>query len=230
MTVYAQLPWPFPVSNQQGTVTGSVGEYRFTSGQHRFHQGVDLTNGGNYAVHAISAGTVRWNGDETPERSAVTVTTGTQDIVYYHIYPVSGIADGTIKTISANDKIGDMIVRTTPYWPTHVHLQEQTTNFLHDKLFPYVDRGVPYFATTHIPNGVAFYKNGLLKTTSDADLNNLLLNQALTISGTPYTLLYNKVDIVAHVIDPWVFPNGGTCCRTARSILRHWEFQFQLFL
>lgn len=208
--VYAQLPWPFPVSNQQGTVTGSVGEYRFTRGQNRFHQGVDLTNGGNYAVHAISAGTVRWNGDETPEQSAVTVTTAGQDIVYYHIYPISGIADGTKQTVLANEKIGDMIVRANPSWPTHVHLEEQTTNFLHDKLFPYVDRGVPYFATTHIPNGVAFYRNGLLKTTSDTDLNNLLLSQTSTVSGTPFTSLYNKVDIVAHVIDPWVFPNGGT--------------------
>lgn len=208
-SLFAQLNWPFPVPNQQATVAGSVGEYRFTApNTHRFHQGVDLTNGTNHAVHAILAGTVQWNGQTAARTSKITITPpgGGISISYVHVLPIAGIQDRTITQVSGGDYIGEMIVEAG--WRTHVHLESPTENFLNHNLSPYVDLARPYFSNDIIPNGVAFYQNGLLKSTPTTDLDNLLLDQTANISGTSYTLLYNKVDIVTQAIDPWVNSDG----------------------
>jgi len=205
---YAQYQWPFPISNQQAEVAGSVGEYRYTrrTDTHRFHQGVDLTNGNNHAVHALNSGSVSWNGYESAARSAVIVVSQSgEEVRYFHVRPRPEIKNRTMTQVGVGDYIGEMIEETD--WPTHLHLEEETTNFLDHNLNPYEDNGQPYFSTTSIPNAVAFYRNGLVKTT--ADFAALELNQQVAFDGSQHTLLYEKIDIVAHAIDPRVSSTGA---------------------
>jgi PKD repeat protein len=198
---YSQYQWPFPNPSQQALVFGSVGEYRDT-GTPRFHQGVDLSNGTNYAVHAINSGTVDTNG-LTGALGVITVTSsdGTE-ISYIHTDALPGIGR-TITTVSIGDQIGTMGVQTN----IHLHLESDNINFLDHNLNPYVDNAPPYFSSTTIPNGVAFYRNGLLKTTTNAAT--LLLNSTVNITGNDHAIIYSKVDIVAHVIDPRTNSNGS---------------------
>ncbi len=205
---YAQYQWPFPISNQQGAVAGSVGEYRYTSrtDTHRFHQGVDLTNGTNHAIHSINAGNVSWNGLESAATSAVIVVSRSgEEVRYFHVRPRLEIKNGAITQVAIGDYIGEMIEAND--WPTHVHLEEETTNFLDHNLNPYEDNAPPYFPTTIIPNAVAFYRNGLVKTTTNFAA--LELNQQIAFDGSQHTLLYEKIDIVAHAIDPRVSSSGA---------------------
>lgn len=201
--IYGQVQWPFPVSNQQATVTGSVGEYRNTnnSGTIRFHKGVDLTNGTNYAVHAVNGGIVSWNNETGAGASIVTVGS----FNYIHILPKLSIRNGTLTHVSVGEYLGDMIVEAS--WSTHLHMEEARTNFLDHNLNPYVDRSPPYFVTSSIPDGIAFYRNGLDKNTPNPAT--LLLNQTVEIDDEDYKLVYEKVDIVAHVIDERVNSNGS---------------------
>jgi hypothetical protein len=197
---FSQLQWPFPSSNQQATVTGSVGEYRFTagSGLHRFHQGVDLTNGAERSIHSINAGTVIWNQVSTASGSIITVTSiDGRQFNYIHIMPRSEIVNGTMTQVAIGDYLGEMIVATD--WPTHLHLEEETTNFLNNNLYPYIDNSGPRFSIDHIPNAISFYRNGLLKTTSDP--SDFQLDQEVAINNIDHTIVYGKIDIVAHAID-----------------------------
>ncbi len=196
--------WPFPNPTQQSVVTGSVGEYRQTPGTtvRRFHQGVDLVDGGNYAVHAINSGSVAYNGKTGSQGVVTIISTDGTAIRYIHTDALPGIGT-SITTVEIGTQIGTMGVQAS----RHLHLESDNINFLHRNLYPYIDRAIPYFSTTSIPNGVAFYRNGLLKTTTNT--NNLLLNSTVNFVGTDHAILYDKVDIVAHVIDSRTNSDGS---------------------
>jgi PKD repeat protein len=199
----AQYQWPFPNPTTQAEVVGSVGEIRdLDVNDPRFHKGVDLTNGTNYVVHAINTGAVTWN-EGIGMGSSITVTSANGvAIVYWHVDPTGGV--GTTKTyVSIGDQLGTMGGSSSQ----HVHLESNDINFLDNNLTPYVDRAPPFFVTTHLPNGVAFYQNGLLRNTVNHTA--LLLDQQATINGVGNTKVYNKVDIVAHAGDSRTGSDGN---------------------
>lgn len=84
LCLYSQSPyqWPFPNPNQQGSVIGSVGEFRGSNEEPRFHQGLDLINGSNYAVHTINEGIVTWN-QRSGVASIITITSNTGTSIRY---------------------------------------------------------------------------------------------------------------------------------------------------
>ncbi|MTI19805.1 PKD domain-containing protein, partial [Fulvivirga sp. RKSG066] len=91
----------------------------------------------------------------------------------------------------------------------HLHLQENNTVFAHDNLNPYIDAdtGIPVFIDTYIESGVQFYQNGLRHNTlNHAELN---LTDQQNINNVSYTIIYDKIDIVAHAIDPHVLTDGS---------------------
>lgn len=202
--VSSQTNWPFANGHQQAKITGTIGEYRYTSSTstHRFHKGVDITNGSDYEVYAINSGAVIfYNGGGNWNGWSSYVKVG--NVYYYHIKPINNIINYTITNVNVGDKIGDMITTI----PVHVHLQEYNTNYLNNELNPYVDNVTPYFFDGYITNGYAFYKNGLIKTTTN--YQNLLLNQTITLNSISHVLIYGKIDIVAHVKEPRVNSDGS---------------------
>ena len=86
----AQYQWPFPTANQQGRVSGTIGEFRNSDGANRWHKGVDLTNGTNYAVHSINAGSIVIGGNGVDTYVQITSPTGLA-IRYFHIAATSAI-------------------------------------------------------------------------------------------------------------------------------------------
>ncbi|MEO9964170.1 MAG: PKD domain-containing protein [Reichenbachiella sp.] len=214
VTVFAQIPWPFPNSLTQGRVTGTIGEIR---GAHRFHRGNDLKADDldeintEKSVHAIENGNVKViyinniysNGVITenvePYTSYIRVGEGQDllddDIYYYHIYPIDGLEIGA--AIAVGDHIGEMY---TDGIEAHLHLQTKNTNYL-SELIPYVDNHIPEFDDTYLNtfDGVEFYRNGIIKTTTNQA--NFLLNDRVQIDNTEYLMLYDKIDIAAHIKD-----------------------------
>lgn len=203
---FTQINWPTPTPSQQARIAGSMGEYRYSSktARHRFHKGIDITNNGELSVHSVNSGRVYYeNGDDKWNAWTTYIQVG--DIYYYHVKPKESIINGTVTTVNAGDYIGEMM-ETDGIRP-HVHLQQAGTNFLNRLLNPYNDAYTPLFVTTSIPNGVALYRNGLLKTTTTPA--NLILNQQVNINNVNYTVVYDKVDIVAHVVDQQTSSNGA---------------------
>ena len=86
----SQYQWPFPTANQQGRVSGTIGEFRNSDGANRWHKGVDLTNGTNYAVHSINAGSIVIGGNGVDTYVQITSPTGLA-IRYFHIAATSAI-------------------------------------------------------------------------------------------------------------------------------------------
>jgi len=204
LCIEAQVNWPFANPNQQASVVGSLGEYRWSrrTGD-RFHLGVDLTNGNSYDVYAINSGNVIYNnGGNNWDAWSSYVKVG--NVIYYHIKPVPDIINHVVTYVNSGDYIGDMLNNNNIH--PHVHLQENNTNYLNHNLQPYVDSAAPYFDSTHINNGVQLYRNGLLKSTTN--YNNLLLNQHMAVNGIQYCKIYNKIDIAAHIVDARVDNHG----------------------
>ena len=199
--LFSQINWPFPNSTQQANVIGSVGEYRYSSisQEHRFHKGIDITNGTEYSIHALNSGNITYAATGSATDSYVRVGT----VYYWHVEPKQLIIDGTVTSANTGDYLGEIMTNTSG---PHLHLQEANTNYLNNTLSPYIDSSTPTFATNYIDNGVAFYQNGLLATTTNHA--NLLLTEQVNLNGTNYKILYNKVDIVAHIIDQRTNSNG----------------------
>jgi murein DD-endopeptidase MepM/ murein hydrolase activator NlpD len=111
--LHSQNPyqWPFPIPNQQGAIIGSVGEFRGSDANPRFHQGVDLTNGSNYAVHSINAGVVTWNGISGVNAIITVTSTNGTSIRYIHTDPLPGIVGSSV---ALGGQIGNMAVVRDP--------------------------------------------------------------------------------------------------------------------
>ena len=201
--VVSQVDWPFPTSNQQAHVAGSIGEYRYTAtgSQHRFHKGVDLTNGAELSIHSINTGIIDYN-NGGGNWNAWTSWVSVGNVFYYHMKPCDEIINGTLLEVTeVGTYLGELL--SGDGISEHLHLQEGdgSRNYLNNALSPYIDNSVPFFCDDYITinNGVAFYQNGLTKNRTD--YANLLLNDRVNIEGTEYTKLYNKIDIAAHVKD-----------------------------
>lgn len=195
----AQLQWPFVNSGIQAKITGSTGEFRQSNGgPRRFHKGIDVTNGNDLSVHSINSGVITYSNTGSAWDSYVRVGS----TYYYHILASSNILSGTKTTANIGDYLGEMI---TANIDEHLHLQENNTNFLDNNIFPFIDNSIIEFRTNFITDGATFYRNGITH-------NNLTLEftQSVNIQGNEYTMLYNKVDIVAHANDFKVWPNGSS--------------------
>lgn len=197
--------WPVYPTNAQGNIAGTVGEYRPI----RFHMGVDITSSSVNAsfyhnVYAINSGLVT----VVPSGNNSYLQIGT--IQYIHVEPAGAVLAaynaGRNAYVNVGDLIGTMVIQTN----IHLHLQEATTNFIAQHLSPFIDNAAPTFSSNYITNGVRFYRNSIVRSTPVANLPNLLLNQTQIINGTQHTILYNKVDIAVHAIEPQTSSNGAS--------------------
>jgi PKD repeat protein len=170
----SQVAWPLSQFNEQHAVVGSVGEYRNTN---RFHRGTDISGTGN--VYAINSGEVTDITDEGTNNETVWVG----NIAYVHVVHSIGIKKG--KTVTA----GVTVLGTV--YSNHVHIQQNNFNFLSHGLSPYVDNISP------VINYVEFRQNG-----ADLYTATTLYNKVVTINDVDYTMLYDKVDIIADAKDP----------------------------
>gem|GEM_PF-1761017 len=193
------IQWPVSPTNSQGNITGTVGEYRPI----RFHMGVDIT-GNNRIIYAINAGTVTTGGTGNNRYLLC------DDVYYYHVLPNQAVSDaidaGQPLRVNIGDEIGTMLSQNS----IHVHLENSTINYKAQHLSPYIDNVAPYFSANFITNGIQFYRNPLLRTTPIASLPNLVLNQQVTVAGVQHTLLYGKVDIAVHAIEPQTLSSGAS--------------------
>ena len=203
----AQVDWPFEDEDTQATIVGSIGEPRATGGVlARFHKGVDITNGTDYNIYAINAGTVTFfNSGGNWSQGSSYIRIG--DVYYYHCRPsASIIQDGSgNSTVEAGDFIGTMITSGS----IHVHLQENNTNYLNSNLDPFVDNHAPILNLTRFNNGYRIYRNGLTYNSTQTEQNNLELTQTVDIEGESFRTLFSKIDISADVEDRRTTPTGG---------------------
>ncbi|OGT33816.1 MAG: hypothetical protein A2W28_12730 [Gammaproteobacteria bacterium RBG_16_51_14] len=121
--------WPVAPTTNQHSITGTIGETRFTAGNPRYHQGTDITDGTN--VFAVNAGNVDQINAAGFWDSFVRIGT----TYYYHISATVPV--GT--AVNVGDQIGTMRLDG----PVHVHLQRGGTNFLAGVLNPFVDNTNP---------------------------------------------------------------------------------------
>lgn len=131
LAALAQWPVRVDATHPQGNVFGTVGEYRppynsnvyingqlyYAAGEHRYHNGTDLSGTGSNEVFAVNAGTVSriessgWN-----RRIFVTSPNGSVTI-YWHTLEADGIERGA--TVRVGDKLGIHADGGT----IHLHLQ-----------------------------------------------------------------------------------------------------------
>ena len=223
--------WPFPNGEWNGVINGSTGEYRRTNntGTPRYHSGLDLTNGTDYAIHAINAGELVWNGDTRQCCSAIGIESDDDLLIrYIHVLPTqairNSIALGEAVMVNEGDHIADMI----QVGSIHLHIEASNQNLLLAGFDDFQDNSFPYFDGTHInstdfADGVAFYKQGLTATTNNHEL--MRMTNSTMIDDRNYLILYDKVDIVAHVIDPGLNSNGSA---NANYSLVPYEINFNL--
>lgn len=206
-----QTQWPFANSNQQATIFGTTGEYRATN---RFHKGVDMSNGS--AVYAITAGPVSGftpSGDPYNNRVIMGNTR------YWHVTPIPAIMNGT-KTTAA---IGDLIGNFAPISSPHLHLENENFIYLDNHLFPFVDNTPPLFISTNITQGATFYRNSLVRTTSN--FNALEYTSIQNVQGIDYTILYSKVDMAVHVEDTRLTQSGNSAGGRTAAYQMNWTIR-----
>lgn len=198
--------WPFESENTQAQVVGTIGEYRYSSssGAHRYHRGIDLTNGNDLNVYSINTGNVSFvNGDDVWDAWTSYVLIG--DLKYIHTKPIDGIRLGIITQVnSINEHISEML---TEGIEEHLHLEDNSINFLNQHLTPYIDTQVPIIEYAALPYGFAIYQNGIIKTSTDYAIKEFNIRK--TINSVLYLTVYNKIDIAAHIKDYRVLSNGG---------------------
>lgn len=205
--VESQVQWPTPTPNQQSRIAGTIGEYRYTTstGTHRFHKGIDISNDNSiYDVHAINSGGLyyRYTGNAWTSYLRIETT------LYYHVRidnPTISNTEIYVGDVDVGDYIGNMFYDGG--CPYHVHLEDPNNNYLNQQLFPFQDNTNPSFCDDFLSDGMAFYRNGILKTTDN--YQNLELSDYITINDIEYLLLYNKIDIAAHVKDTKLGSDGN---------------------
>ena len=183
----AQTSWPLSVFANQHKITGTLGEYRSTN---RFHRGTDMVNGADQNVYACNSGTFNYTPDGI--NSFISIS-GANTILYFHVNKNPALLNGD--PIIVGQLIGTMIDQGGS---THLHLQQSGNNLLSNNLSPFIDLGPP------IINSNKIYTNGILN-----NVNTEQLNTSVLIDGMPYTIVYNKLDLVADVNDPRINFDGN---------------------
>jgi hypothetical protein len=201
--------WPVTVhpSTGQANITGTVGEFRTSQGNARFHRGIDITSPINNNVYAINSGALSTGGSGNDRWVQV------DNIRYIHIEPSGSIKFAIDQGLKVNVNVGDLIgVMIDQSSQTHLHLEAISgdINFKARHISPLVDTVSPYFHISPLNhnNGVHFYTHPILRTTTQAQLSASLLD-TVNVSGVSHTRPWGKVDIAAHVIDPRVNSDGG---------------------
>ena len=109
--------WPYEPMNLQRNVGGAFGEYRSTSPEGHYHNGVDISGAAGTAILAVLPGTVSAAFDDPSEisNSFVRVTSvlnnKIKNITYFHTRPVVSVG----QTVSEGQQISTVAV-------DHVHL------------------------------------------------------------------------------------------------------------
>ena len=205
-----QVQWPFENPNVQASVTGSLGEFRGSAAEPRFHRGNDFTNT-DFSVYSIDSGAVNFfiSNHPNPRTRARRTWMSVGDVFYYHIMPDSSfIREGVdrVTNVEIGTYLGEMMVTTG--WPTHLHLQETNTNYLNNTISPFVDRQGLEFVDTYLRRneGIELYRNGITSMTNNyLNLRHNLSNQ---LANVEYWTVYNKIDIAAHIRDQRTNPQG----------------------
>jgi hypothetical protein len=186
-TSHGQTRWPVQPFNQQHSVVGSIGECR-ESNLH-YHMGIDITNGSDYNVYSIEAGTVtnvHYTGNCWTSYIDVTNVNGIR-IRYFHIKTVSNQIQTGV-TVVQSQLIGQMF--SAGGCNLHVHIEKPNGNFLDSELAAFVDNSDPIIGTTTFClNGATFYAN------RDA------LSTKFNVNNEDYLLLYSKIDIISSAHD-----------------------------
>ncbi len=187
LSLNAQMNWPLMSLTSQHNITGTVGEFRTSYSNPRFHLGLDMTNGSDHSVYAIESGTAIYYPEG--KNSYLKITNENGSILYIHV--TSSVSNGPV---SAGQLIGAMVDQSA----IHLHLQNSNYNFLSSNLFPFTDNTPPTIAT------VKFRQNGHKYSTITAPFTT-----QININGINYTLIYNKIDIETKVSGPGVSPTGS---------------------
>lgn len=205
INLQAQTNWPFEAEDEQASVVGTIGETRDTGA--RFHRGVDLINGADHRIFAVNSGTVTFfnsGGNWAPGSSFIKIG----EVYYLHCRPTLEIINSPVPvTVNVGDEIGEMI----EYSRTHVHLQENNTNYLDNELSPFIDNHAPEVIRNpnRFPNGYKIYRNGIRHQTSLNDQNRLELTESVTLDNENLMIIYSKIDIAADIEDRRINASGN---------------------
>lgn len=188
---WAQIPWPTFPSTVQPDLTGTLGEFRGSISSPRFHQGTDVTNGSDYRVFAVEAGTVTNSGGSGCNKY-IDIQSANGTIRYYHIDAI--VFSGNV---AANQQIGSMT--TTGGCAVHLHIQRIGQNFLQNGFSPFVDRTLPtIYAWSARENGHSLTRSAIR------------YSQDVVIDGDPHRVLGNKVDLVLNADDTRLNTQGSS--------------------
>ncbi|MEQ9231965.1 MAG: PKD domain-containing protein, partial [Cyclobacteriaceae bacterium] len=209
------LSWPTAASQPpRETINGTPGEYRnnwSNDNNPRFHRGVDLAMATGENVYAVASGTATWNPNGVDSFIRIVEDSG-RELLYVHINATQNILDEfNNQNMGVAVETGDLI--GTINAGNHLHFQlnvdiGDANNILNSMLNPYTDLDRPFLSTEELDDGIAFYLNGL--DVWSTNYQNSLLDQILTIDGTEYKIVYNKIDIATHVIDHRVSATGAS--------------------
>ena len=184
--------WPVNTntnSYHRGTLIGSPGEYRppyIGETDDRFHLGVDLA-GDATDIYSIEVGSypISLAGSGSNRRMEINGS------LYWHIIEHHFAANGAT-IVKYNDLIGDYLQNSG-----HLHYQKTGTNPLYGSLYSFEDNTVADFTAW------SFRKEGHNFQSSTPAFSDITLN------GSNYPLLYDKIDIVVQPTDYRVNPNGN---------------------
>jgi hypothetical protein len=219
-TAHAQ----WPVSNGvQGTVTGTIGEARPTTGlPTRIHNGTDIT-GTSKTVYSIQGDAIEWiDIQSTPQHFRfIRMKSG---ITYIHVNILPSIAANALQIQQINN--GTRVINLTqgqafatmidaPNWGTHVHVvNKENANFLTDGFgapgFTFVSNVEPQYGLPNNPDYVAFFKDLVGQAwQSPTRFNEKVTDEGLAENAQPL-ILWGPVDIVANVYQQRINNTGGS--------------------
>lgn len=226
--VNSQTQWPLINPDSQARVIGKVGEVRNSV---RLHRGTDINNGtncanGNCDIYSVNAGVVGWrNGGGNWSQGSSRIEVG--DVFYYHCRPSASIlsAGAGNTQVDVGDKIGSMIQSGA----IHVHLQAPSVNYLNQSLDPYIDNVPPTLTrnTNRFREGYKIYRNGIRRTSTNTNQNNLEISRTVNYLNTNYLVIYSKIDIAVEAEDRGVSQTGGVT--GGNSAVFAYEYQLQNF-
>ncbi len=221
----------------RGNITGTVGDFRDSGTNGRFHAGTDFTSqlGGEEgkAVFSMHAGTATVVVNESAcKGSYIKITNGSTSVYYKHIKPVdvnpitnqSGSKIETSSQIEVGTFLGLMF--TQGGCSQHVHINENsntndqltgTVNYVNQFVNPFTDNVRPDFIYPFDRNGTVTDDtqangNRVAEFWRNGHLHNRPSTQ-LTISkiidGIARKIVYGKVDIVSRIRDVNIDFGGG---------------------
>lgn len=217
----ASAQWP--VSNGvQGTITGTIGEARPTTGTPtRIHNGTDLTGTSN-RVYSIQ--------DDQIEKIMVISNNSSKnyiemasDIQYHHVDIMPTFALNALQIQLINNKaITVPLTKGQAFatmvnpnsWPVHVHVADNTfqANFLTDGLgttgFNFVNKVKPQYGQANNADAVEFFKDIIGKAwNAPTPFKKKVEDEGFVDKEKPL-ILWGPVDIVAHVYQQRINSSG----------------------